>query len=46
MNTVFMNAFTSPITGDSMSGIILMLCISGVALLILILLTFMRKGKK
>lgn len=37
---------TSPATGDKISGIVIMLCISGVALIALITLTLIIKKRK
>ena len=37
---------TSPATGDKIGGIVTMLCISGVALIALILLTLIIKKRK
>lgn len=42
--TCFLTAL-APLTNDKISGIILVLCISGVALIVLLILTLIFKGK-
>lgn len=42
--TCFLTAL-APLTNDKISGIILVLCISGAALIVLLILTLIFKGK-